>query len=85
MLQVTVTVAIGRRHVAQEDVSDLRTARLLKEAGMDVANKLGPLRCPVHAKGATNVRLHFDKNGAADLRYESCCEALTKKIVDALG
>jgi hypothetical protein len=31
------------------------------------------------------VRVHFDKNGAADLQYESCCEALSKKIGQVLG
>jgi hypothetical protein len=85
MVQVKVTVAVGKRKVAQEDLSDLRAARMLKQAGMDLANKLGPVRCPVHAKGPTNVRLHFDKDGAADLQYESCCELLGKKIGEVLA
>ena len=85
MLTVKVTVAVGPRKVAAEDLSDLRAARMLKEAGRDVGNKLSPVKCPVHGSGPTNVRVHFDKNGVADLKYESCCEALGKKIAAVLG
>ena len=80
-----VTVAVGSRKVPAEDVSDLRAARMLKDAGRDLAQKLAPLKCPVHGTGPTNVRMHFDKNGVADLQYESCCEELGKKIGAALG
>jgi hypothetical protein len=85
MVHVKVTVAVGARKVAAEDVSDLRTASMLKNAGKDVATKLGPVRCPVHGGGPTNVRVHFDKHGVADLQYESCCEELGKKVGEVLG
>jgi hypothetical protein len=85
MLNVKVTVAVGARKVSADDLNDLRAARMLKEAGQDVGNKLSKLTCPVHGKGPANVRMHFDKNGVADLQYESCCEELGKKIGAALG
>ena len=85
MLKVKVTVAVGARKVAPEDLSDLRAARMLKEAGRDVANKLSPVKCPVHGCGPTNVRVHFDKNGVADLKYESCCQELGKKVAEVVG
>jgi hypothetical protein len=85
MLSVKVTVAVGPKKVAAEDLSDLRAARMLKEAGRDVGNKLSPIKCPVHGSSPANVRVHFDKNGVADLQYESCCEELGKKVGEALG
>jgi hypothetical protein len=85
MVHVKVTVAVGSRKVAAEDVSDLRAARMLKQAGLDVGMKLARVSCPTHEKGPTNVRVHFDKNGVADLKYESCCEELGKRVGDALG
>lgn len=85
MVHVKVTVAVGARKVPAEDVSDLRAARMLKDAGRDVGAKLSPVKCPVHGTGPTNVRMHFDKNGVADLKYESCCEALGKKVGEALA
>jgi hypothetical protein len=85
MVHVKVTVAVGSRKVAAEEVSDLRTASMLKNAGRDVSTKLEPVKCPVHGTGPTHVRVHFDKNGVADLQYESCCEVLGKKVGEALG
>jgi hypothetical protein len=85
MVNVKVTVAVGPKKVSADDVSDMRAARMLKEAGRDVGTKLSPVKCPVHGSGPTNVRVHFDKNGVADLQYESCCEELGKKVGEALG
>jgi hypothetical protein len=31
------------------------------------------------------VRVHFDKNGVADLKIDSCCEELGKKVSEALA
>jgi hypothetical protein len=50
-----------------------------------VGDKLAAITCPVHASAAKNVRIHFDKNGAADLQYDSCCDKLGEKIAQALG
>ncbi len=85
MLDMKVTVAVGARKVAVEDLSDLRAARMLKDAARDVGVKLSRVKCPVHGSGPTRVRVHFDKNGAADLQYESCCEELGKAVGVALG
>jgi hypothetical protein len=85
MVKVKVTVAVGARKVAAEDVSDHRAATMLKNAGRDLETKLAPISCAVHGKGPTNVRMHFDKHGAADLQYDSCCEELGKQIGRALG
>jgi hypothetical protein len=85
MLNVKVTVAVGARKVPADDVSDARTKAMLKGAGRDVGTKLAGVTCEVHGKGPTNVRVHFDKNGVADLQYESCCEVLGKKVGEALG
>ena len=85
MVHVKVTVAVGTRNVAAEDLTDCRAAALLESAGQDIGKKLEGVQCAVHARGPTNVRVHFDKRGAADLRYDSCCEALTAKIGELLG
>ena len=79
-MDVKVTVAVGARRVPVDEVSDPRVAPMLRKAGREVAAKLDKLKCPVHGQGPTNVRLHFDRNGAADLRYDSCCKALGDTI-----
>ena len=85
MISVHVTVAMGARNVPVEDVKDARIRSGLQAAAKQVATALTPIRCPTHAKGPTNVRVHFDKNGAADLKYDSCCAALGELVGKALG
>lgn len=85
MLPVRITVTIGSRTLPIDQVSDARIATPLRHAGQDVARRLEAIRCPVHHKAATNVRLHFDQRGAADLQYDSCCEKLGQRIRSALG
>lgn len=80
MLPVRVTVAVGRKVVALDDVRDARVASALRQAAKDVGARLGTAKCPTHGKGPTDVRLHFDASGAADLKYESCCEKLGEAI-----
>ncbi len=84
-MNVKVTVAIGTRKVPAEDVSDLRAAAMLKNAGREVGAKLDGITCPVHGAPPKNVRVHFDKNGVADLKIDSCCEELGKKVGAALA
>ncbi len=84
-MDIKVTVAVGTRTVPLEQVTDSRIATGLRGAAMEVGKRLEKVRCPEHHQTATKVRLHFDKNGAADLKYESCCEKLGKKIGEALG
>ena len=84
-MDVKITVTVGSRTVPVEEVRDSRITSGLRSAGMEVASKLEKIRCPVHKKQATNVRLHFDARGAADLKYDSCCEKLGAAIGRALG
>ena len=80
MLPVRVTVAVGRKVVALDEVRDARVATALRQAARDIGARLEGARCPAHGKGPTDVRLHFDASGAGDLKYESCCEKLGEQI-----
>jgi hypothetical protein len=83
-LQVRVTVAVGRKVVALDDVKDPRIVGALKQAAKDVGTRLEKAKCPTHNKGPTDVRLHFDAAGAGDLKFESCCEKLGEAIAKLL-
>lgn len=83
-MQVKVTVAAGRKTLALEDVTDARLRGPLQAMAADLGRKLGGVRCPEHGKPATNVRIHVDARGAADLKYDSCCEALGGAIAKVL-
>ncbi len=85
MVPVRVTVTLGTRTVSIEEVSDARIAGPMRNAAQDVARRLAAIRCPIHHKTATDVRVHFDQRGAADLRYESCCAKLGDRISRELG
>jgi len=80
MLPVRVTVMVGRKTVALEDVRDARVATALRQAAKDVGTRLAAAKCPTHGKAPTDVRLHFDASGAGDLKYESCCEKLGEAV-----
>lgn len=80
MVPVKVTVAVGRKTMALEDVQSQRVVSALRQAARDVGVRLASATCPTHGKGPTNVRLHFDAGGAGDLKYESCCERLGEAI-----
>jgi hypothetical protein len=85
MIDVKVTVTVGARTLKLEDVTDPRIRTALQGAAKQVATKLSSLRCPEHQRGPKDVRIHFDKSGAADLKYDSCCDALGAKVGEALG
>ncbi len=68
-----------------DQVTDRRIATAFRAAGEDVGRRLDGILCPVHKKAATNVRVHFDARGAADLQYDSCCEKLGEAVGRALG
>ena len=85
MLQVKVTVSVGSRSVPVEDVTDTRIRTAFQGAARQVGEKLGKIVCATHKRGPTNVRIHFDKTGAADLKYDSCCASLGEMIGTALG
>jgi hypothetical protein len=80
MIPVRVTVAVGRKTVALEDVHNQKVVSALRQAARDVGVALTNATCPEHAKGPTNVRLHFDASGAGDLKYDSCCAKLGELI-----
>ena len=80
MISVRVTVLVGRKTMALEDVRDQKIVSALRQAARDVGMRLSQAKCPTHDQGPTNVRLHFDASGAADLKYESCCEQLGEAI-----
>lgn len=80
MVPVRVTVNVGRKVVALDDVRDARVASALRQAAKDVGTRLAAAKCPTHGKGPTDVRLHFDASGSGDLKYESCCEKLGETI-----
>jgi hypothetical protein len=84
-LDVKVTVTLGNRTVSLDSVSDTRIRTALGAAAKQVAGKLATVKCPTHHRGPTDVRIHFDRNGAADLKYDSCCAALGEKVGAALG
>jgi hypothetical protein len=80
MISVRVTVAVGRKTMALEDVQNHKVVSALRQASRDVGMRLEQAKCPVHDKGPTNVRLHFDSAGAGDLKYDSCCEKLGEVV-----
>jgi hypothetical protein len=80
MVPVKVTVAVGRKTVALEDVQNQKVVSALRQAARDVGVRLASARCPTHDKGPSNVRLHFDAKGAGDLKYDSCCGELGELI-----
>jgi hypothetical protein len=84
-VSVSVTVTIGSRTIPLEQVTDARISTALRAAGQDIGRRLETLRCPVHQKTASNIRVHFDTRGNADLKYDSCCAELGAHIGKALG
>lgn len=82
---IRITLAMGGRTVPIEQISDARIAIPLKDAARQVGRTLEEIRCPVHKETASNVRVHFDAGGKADLQYDSCCDRLGKLIGDTLG
>ena len=85
MPPVRITVTVGKRTLPIDQVTDLRIATAFRAAGNDVGRRLETILCPVHQKAATQVRIHFDARGAADLQYDSCCEKLGEAVGRALG
>ena len=84
-MDVKVTVALCARTVRIEDVSDARVRTALQGAAKQVASKLAGVVCPTHKRGPVDVRIHFDRSGAADLKYDSCCSVLGEMVGQALG
>jgi phosphotransferase system IIA component len=84
-MNVRITVSLRGRTVPIEQVTDRRISDAFLQAGRQVSSKLDRIRCPVHGQTASNVRLHFDASGGADLQYDSCCEQLGKAIGREMG
>jgi hypothetical protein len=84
-MHVTVTVQVYGREVPIEQVADAKVVAALKDLGKQVQDKLEGLSCTTHEKPPGNVRVHVDANGNADIRYDSCCDALKSRVTTALG
>lgn len=84
-MDVKVTVMVGARTMRIDEVRDARIRTALQATANQVGEKLGEVVCPIHNRNASDVRIHFDRTGAADLKYESCCAELGAKITAALG
>ena len=84
-VKVTVTVTMGKRTVPLEQVTDRRISTAFESAAREVGTKLDRVRCAKHKQPPTNVRVHFDASGAADLRYDSCCDELGRAVTKVLG
>ncbi len=80
-----ITVSVGTRRVPIDELADARLGTALRTAGLDIARKIAAIRCPVHEAMATQVRIHFDPHGSADLQYDSCCEKLGERIGECLA
>lgn len=84
-MQVKVTIDVRGRIVSLDEVRDERIAAPFKAMAQQVGSTLEGVRCPDHRFTATNVRIHVDAAGSADLKYDSCCTKLGKLIGAALG
>lgn len=80
MVPVRVTVMVGRKKMALDDVPNAKVVAQLRQAARDIGTRLATVKCPTHDKGPTNVRLDFDASGNGDIKYDSCCELLGEKI-----
>lgn len=80
MVHVKVTVAMGRKTLAVDEVKNASVKSTLAQAGRDLGTRLSNVKCPVHGKAPLNVQLHFDASGAGDVKYESCCEKLGEAV-----
>ncbi len=80
MVPVKVTIAVGRKTMALEDVQNQKVVSELRQAARDLGMRLVSAKCPFHAKGPVDVCLHFDASGTGNLKYESCCEKLGEAV-----
>jgi hypothetical protein len=84
-MSIRITVTIGKKTLPVDQVTDLRIASAFRAAGLDIGRRVEAILCPSHGKPATQVRVHFDARGGADLQYDSCCKDLGEAIGKALG
>lgn len=55
-------------------------AKAIKTEALTAATRtIGAVRCPVHGKHATDVRVH-EEHGQLRLQYEACCHRLTEAV-----
>ena len=78
-------MTVGGKTVELDRVADKRIVGAFRSTADSVAAALAPVRCPEHSKPPAAVRIHFDAQGAADLKYDACCEKLSGAIQQALG
>jgi hypothetical protein len=55
-------------------------AKAIKSEALTAATKtVSGVRCPVHGKHPTNIRVH-ENGGQLRFQYEACCDHLTKAV-----
>jgi hypothetical protein len=83
-MDVKVTVLQNGREIPLAQARDANVKSALSKVGKEVGTKLEPLRCPVHDKQVTNVRITVGPNGA-DIAYDACCTKLKAEVAKVLG
>ena len=83
MFKVEVSAMVRGKITPARDVADPRVRAGLLEMASNLERTLAPIVCKVHNRGARDVRVHFNAQGIADLRYDACCEALGRAITAA--
>ncbi len=84
-MHVSVTIQVHGREVPVDKVADPGVVSALKDLGRQVEDKLKDVTCEAHDKAPGNVRVHVDGTGNADIRYDSCCDALKSRVAKALA
>ena len=84
-MHVSVTIQVHGKEVPIDQVADPSVVAALKDLGRQVETKLGGVSCATHERPPGNVRVHVDATGNADIRYDSCCEALRSSVAKALA
>ena len=55
-------------------------AKAIKTEALTAAKKaVGGVRCPVHGKHPTDIRVH-EEGGQLRFQYEACCDRLTEAV-----
>lgn len=85
MISVSVTLDVRGKKVPANEVKDANVADGLRKIGQQVGAALAKVTCPEHQKSATNVRVHVDASGNADLAYDACCDKMRELVGQALG
>jgi hypothetical protein len=84
-MEVRVYLNMGGKEVLASDIKVAKVRAGLTDMGRAVAASLAGVQCKEHGRGPKDVRIHVDAKGNGDLRYDSCCAALTALVGKATG